>query len=561
MPNFKNNSKRNGPPGSNGRHDAASSHNPQGDRGKQYQPRAGGSVAARFGRIILQDGIATIPSAMFHYQGTLELSAQQVWLVSYILSHKWDEDLPYPSLKAMAKRVGMSVSQLQRIKNSLCQMGYLKVYPRFTEQQGQATNAYDFSGLFDRLEELITRDAPLANGIRAEDDNPPDMAELGQVDPSFVARYGRVITRRGVAAVPRAIFTHQAELTLTPQQVWFISYIFSFQWDTALPYPSIRKMSSTTGYSSVQLHTIKAELVASGYLRLVHRSNDQGGQDTNAYDFSGLLDKIRELLQPAGTSGTKDEGRKTKETEIETGPERSQVRRRGRKARVNAPGPDSIQLPGEGSTELSRRDSVELRRGGSAQLSWEGSRALARGDSAEFAARDSSKLSGRGRSKLPAQDSPQLTEAGSSGLAMPGNGTHEGGTSARYARGVARGLHKVEANKEESNIKKDDSNQRPQENKFAKDESALTPQPYSPYIASVISDFSNELNDPAHIISNVTQALRLWQSSNMDEQQFTELLYEAKRITRTYQGKQGLNGMSNKMAYFFKVARDLCTAD
>ena len=82
------------------------------------------------------------------------------------------------------------------------------------------------------------------------------------MDPSFVARYGRVITRRGVAAVPRAIFTHQAELTLTPQQVWFITYIFSFQWDTALPYPSIRKMSSITGYSSVQLHTIKAELVA-----------------------------------------------------------------------------------------------------------------------------------------------------------------------------------------------------------------------------------------------------------------------------------------------------------
>jgi hypothetical protein len=115
-------------------------------------------------------------------------------------------------------------------------------------------------------------------------------------------------------------------------------------------------------------------------------------------------------------------------------------------------------------------------------------------------------------------------------------------------------------------MKKDDSNQHSQGNKSAKDEGrrteiGLTPPPYSPYIASVISDFSNELNDPAHTISNVTQALRLWQTCNLDEQQFTELLYEAKRITRSYQGKQGLNGMSNKMAYFFKVARDLCNAD
>src|SRR4051794_21177594 len=73
-------------------------------KNNREQTRSGGSFAARFGRIILQDGIATVPSAMFHYQGVLEMSAQQVWLVSYILSHKWDEDLPYPSLKAMAKR-------------------------------------------------------------------------------------------------------------------------------------------------------------------------------------------------------------------------------------------------------------------------------------------------------------------------------------------------------------------------------------------------------------------------------------------------------------------------
>jgi hypothetical protein len=544
MPNFKNNRERSGPPGMGGR-DSLPARPPLRDgsapqqTGRDRQPRAGSSFAARFGRIILQDGIATVPSAIFHYQGTLELSAQQVWLVSYILSHKWDEDLPYPSLKAMAKRVGMSLSQLQRIKNSLCQMGYLKVYPRFTEQQGQATNAYDFSGLFDRLEELITRDAPLANGIRAEDDNPPDMAELGQVDPSFVARYGRVITRRGVAAVPRAIFTHQADLRLTPQQVWFVTYIFSFQWDTALPYPSIRKMSNITGYSSVQLHTIKAELVALGYLRLVHRANEQGGQDTNAYDFSGLLDKVRELLQPAGT---KDEVRRTKEDESKDQVAKPVVRRRGRKAHTNMPGPDSTQFTRGDRRELSGGSSIELRGEGSTKLAGE----------------DRGGLIERGRTNLPGGDSAQLAEEGSEELAEAGKGTHAGGTSARYSRGIARGLHKIESDKEETEMKRDDSNQRPRSNGFVTTGNDTAPPPYSPYIASVISDFSNELNDPSHVISNVTQTLRLWAGSGLDEQQFTELLYEAKRVTRTYQGKQGLNGIDNKMAYFFKVARDLC---
>jgi hypothetical protein len=521
-------------------------------KNNREQNRAGGSFAARFGRVILQDGIATVPSAMFHYQGVLEMSAQQVWLVSYILSHKWDEDLPYPSLKAMAKRVGMSLSQLQRIKNSLCQMGYLKVYPRFTEQQGQATNAYDFSGLFDRLEELITRDAPLANGIRAESDNPPDMAELGQVDPSFVARYGIVITRRGVAAVPRAIFTHQAELGLTPQQVWFVTYIFSFQWDTALPYPSIRKMSNVTGYSSVQLHTIKAELVGLGYLRLVHRANEQGGQDTNAYDFSGLLDKVREVLGGTTNNESSQAHRTTNDEPAMAQGQRPVARRRGRKMHGNVPKADSTGLTGGGSVEFARGDRIKLPGRDSAELGGEGSTQFTVGDSNGFIDGGSAKLSG--------VDSVELAEGGSDRLAKPGNGTHAGGTSVRYSRGVARGLHEIESGKEEAKMKKDDSNQHSQGNGFVKNETEIAPPPYSPYVASVVSDFSIELNDPSHMISNVTQALRLWQNSGLDEQQFTELLYAAKRITRSYQGKQGLNGINNKMAYFFKVVRDLCNS-
>ena len=516
--------------------------------------RAGSSFAARFGRVILQDGIATIPSALLHYQGVLGLSAQQVWFVSYILAHKWDEDLPYPSLKAMSRRVGMSLSQVQRIKNSLCEAEMLKVYPRWTEKQGQATNSYDFSGLFDRLEEMIVRDAPMPNAIRVEDENPPDMAELGEVDPSFVARYGRVITRRGVAAVPRAVFTHQAELSITPQQAWFITYIFSFQWDTALPYPSLRRMSTLTGYSSVQLHTIKGELVTKGYLRLVRRSNGQGGQDTNAYDFSGLLDAIRALLQPDAK-----ENAALQDARQQTPIPANSMRRRGRKAHTKE--------ASRGSTDLSGGDSVELAREARVQLSV--------GDSGQFSDGDSNTLIDMGRMQLSGEDSDRLTWAGSIDLSARG-GTqlveedgshlprtikrkHAGGTSARYQGGIARGLHKIEPEQEESEKKIGDSNQPSRNRTFAGNETDITPPPYSPYIASVISDFSHELNDPSHIISNVTQALRLWSTSDLNEQQFTDLLYEAKRLTRTYQGKNGLHGIDNKMAYFFRVARDLCT--
>jgi hypothetical protein len=378
------------------------------------------------------------------------------------------------------------------------------------------------------------------------------MAELGQVDPSFVARYGRVITRRGVAAVPRAMFTHQAALGLTPQQVWFVTYIFSFQWDTALPYPSIRKMSNVTGYSSVQLHTIKAELVSKGFLRLVHRANEQGGQDTNAYDFSGLLDKVRELLGGPADDNPPDKPR-IGESEKQTSIDKPAVRRRGRRVRSEAREGDSIAL--------STGDSIQFAGEGRIRLSGRGSRELTTEGSVDLSGEDSIQFAGEGRGKLTSEGRTELPGGNGGKLAGPGNGTHAGGTSVRYARGVARGLHESESPKEEAEMKKDDSNQRSRRDRFTKNEneSKAAAPPYSPYIASVVSDFSNELNDPAHVISNVTQALRLWQVSGVDEEQFTELLYEAKRITRSYQGKQGLNGMNNKMAYFFKVVRDLCS--
>ena len=74
--------------------------------------RPGSSFAARFGRVILAHGIAAIPSALYHYQGRMKLKIQHVWFVSYILSHKWDEDLPYPSLKKMNRSTGVDLRYL-----------------------------------------------------------------------------------------------------------------------------------------------------------------------------------------------------------------------------------------------------------------------------------------------------------------------------------------------------------------------------------------------------------------------------------------------------------------
>ena len=102
-------------------------------------------------------------------------------------------------------------------------------------QGDQAPNSYDFAGLFARLEALVAADPPTANPIQEASSAPtPDEPAP---ETTFVARYGRVIARAGIIAVPQALFTRQAALGLTPQQVWFVCYILAHRWTTELPQP------------------------------------------------------------------------------------------------------------------------------------------------------------------------------------------------------------------------------------------------------------------------------------------------------------------------------------
>jgi AraC-like DNA-binding protein len=493
---------------------------------RRDEPESGSSFAARFGRIILNDGIAAIPAALFHYQGKLDLDAHHVWFISYILSHKWDEDLPYPSLNKMAHKAGLHSRTLSRYSKDLCAMGYLQVYRRFTDARGVDTNAYDFRGLFERLEELIAADPPRRNAIRAEGD-PFDAPDTYRRDNSFVARFGRVISRYGVAAIPKALFSFQKEMGLDPQQVWLICYILSYQWDTALPYPSVAKMAAQTGYSKVRLHEIKASLVETGYLRIIHRQTDEGGWDANAYDFSGLMDAIRERLEPREkeetTAGLANIAGDYGET-IEGLPRR---KRRGANGRPAARPTD---------TEFTRVPDNSLTTGSDSQFIRPTDNKITRVTDTEFTWDTASRHTKRVK---PAPGGPPTP-----GLPGP----------------LTKGVHKVEAQKEALN--RDDSNQlSPIENGKIEDVSQGKKYPiipgFSPYMAAIITDFSLELEDRDHITVNVSQAMRLWKTSGLDEQQFVELLIESRKRVRTYQGKQGLGTINNKMAYFFRVLRQL----
>ena len=82
----------------------------------------------------------------------------------------------------------------------------------------------------------------------------------------------------------------------------------------------------------------------------------------------------------------------------------------------------------------------------------------------------------------------------------------------------------------------------------------------TPYIQTVMTEFSEQLHDSEHLRANVTRAMHLFQASGLAESGFVGALYEARSITRQQGGvrKRAAGGsLINRMPYFFAVLEDL----
>jgi len=94
---------------------------------------------------------------------------------------------------------------------------------------------------------------------------------------------------------------------------------------------------------------------------------------------------------------------------------------------------------------------------------------------------------------------------------------------------------------------------------------APRPRVYSAHIDQLLRDISVDFHDVRHTRSNCTQARTLWPASGLGETDFVQILYSACAIVlkrgniqkqATDSALPGLNGLKNKMPYFFSVVRN-----
>lgn len=74
----------------------------------------------------------------------------QMMLIIVIISYKWDEKMPFPSLDTLAKQLGLKERAVRTSLKNLEERGLIRI----VKKTGSRKNRYDVSPLIEKLENL-----------------------------------------------------------------------------------------------------------------------------------------------------------------------------------------------------------------------------------------------------------------------------------------------------------------------------------------------------------------------------------------------------------------------
>ena len=109
----------------------------------------------KWGKQVMELGFCVVPSLLFRAQQRLGLNPTHLAVLVQLCDYWWESDRkPYPGKKAVSQRLGLSPRQVQRYIAELEGVGLVNRIERRADHGGRLTNAYDLSGLVNRLKEL-----------------------------------------------------------------------------------------------------------------------------------------------------------------------------------------------------------------------------------------------------------------------------------------------------------------------------------------------------------------------------------------------------------------------
>jgi DNA-binding Lrp family transcriptional regulator len=103
-------------------------------------------------------GFTIIPNVLLEHQKSLGLDAVDLNILAQLLSYWWSKDnLPHPSKKTIALRMGVDVSTVRRRIAKMEKNGLIKRKARFSSERRRQANGYDLTDLIRRATPYAVR--------------------------------------------------------------------------------------------------------------------------------------------------------------------------------------------------------------------------------------------------------------------------------------------------------------------------------------------------------------------------------------------------------------------
>ncbi len=110
---------------------------------------------------------------------------------------------------------------------------------------------------------------------------------------SFERRWTKPVLEPGFTLIPSALLRAQGRLHIGPIELNVLMQMIDHWWENEdMPFPAKKRMAERIGVSEKTIQRAVTRLVEEGLIRRTPRHNRHGGQTSNLYDLTPLVEKL-----------------------------------------------------------------------------------------------------------------------------------------------------------------------------------------------------------------------------------------------------------------------------
>ena len=115
---------------------------------------------------------------------------------------------------------------------------------------------------------------------------------------SLEKRWSKEVLEPGFTFVPSVILRAQARLHIDATELAVLLHLIDHWWeDDAMPFPSKKRLAERLGVSEKTVQRAVKRLEDEGLIKRHPRSHASGGQASNRYDLSPLVEKLKPIAK------------------------------------------------------------------------------------------------------------------------------------------------------------------------------------------------------------------------------------------------------------------------